>query len=168
MAFSLNNSRNAFSAINGDQSRTQAQGAQSSGGAPFASQAPLLRTNEETVSASIIGHDLELRGTDIQIIVRGKLRVDGKIAGEVYGQEITIGRDGQVSGRIVAEKVAIHGTVSSGEIYSHHVSLMSGSNVEADIHHRQLAIEEGARFDGRSRRTADDAVLPSPEPVAER
>ena len=65
--------------------------------------------------------------------------------------------------KIVAEKVAIHGTVSAGVIHSRFVALMSGSNVEADIHHSELAIEEGAMFDGCSRRTPEGQQLPTPE-----
>jgi cytoskeletal protein CcmA (bactofilin family) len=157
MAFSLNGPRSGSQPA---PSRTSlpTQGLDEGG-----SRLPPQRVPMEEMPSSIIGHDLELRGNDIQIIVRGKLRVDGNISGEVYGREITIGRDAQVSGKIVAEKVAIHGTVSAGVIHSRFVALMSGSNVEADIHHSELAIEEGAMFDGCSRRTPEGQQLPTPE-----
>ncbi|MFV0296506.1 MAG: polymer-forming cytoskeletal protein [Hyphomicrobiaceae bacterium] len=159
MAFSLNSSRNAGPKEDQRPFGTPPQ-------QPMSAQTGFNTARgaaPDEGASSIIGHDLELRGTDIKIIVRGRLRVDGRIAGEVYGKEITIGPDAQVSGKIVAERVLIHGMVSSGEIHSNEVALLSGSHVEADIHHRRLAIEEGAMFDGRSRRTPENVGLPTPD-----
>ena len=166
MAFSLNNMRPNLPSGELDNQRSP-QGAMSG---PVRQPTQAGRDSSSTSSSSstsIIGRDLELRGTDIQIIVRGKLMVDGRISGEVFGEEVTIGRDAQVSGKIVAQKVAIHGTVTGGEIYSDQVALMSGSQVDADIHHRQLSVEEGAMFEGRSRRAKDESNWPTPYPPSE-
>lgn len=161
MAFSLNNMRPNLPA---GELETQRKLPTSpvNGSSSLPPRQPLQTGHEAATSTSIIGRDLELRGTDIQIIVRGKLMVDGKISGEVYGEEVTIGRDAQISGKIVAQRVAIHGTVSGGEIFSDQVALMNGSQVAADIHHRQLSVEEGAMFEGRSRRAPEGTTWPKP------
>ena len=41
------------------------------------------------------------------------------------------------------------------------VGLQATSHVEADVHQMSLAIEQGAVFEGRSRRAADEAALNS-------
>ena len=42
-----------------------------------------------------------------------------------------------------------------------HVALQASSEVQGDVHHMSFAIEQGAVFEGRSRRAADEAALNS-------
>jgi cytoskeletal protein CcmA (bactofilin family) len=43
-----------------------------------------------------------------------------------------------------------------GSVYSRRVMLQTTSQVEGDIYHQALSIEQGAMFEGKSRRTNDD------------
>ena len=61
---------------------------------------------------------------------------------------------------VAAQYIVIRGRVS-GVICGKMVALQATSHVEGDIHHMSLAIEQGAVFEGRSRRAADAASLNS-------
>jgi len=63
--------------------------------------------------------------------------------------------------------VTVRGHVK-GTIRAVRVRLEDGASVEGDIFHRSLAIEEGAVFDGSSRRVDNptDAPIADPETVA--
>jgi cytoskeletal protein CcmA (bactofilin family) len=47
----------------------------------------------------------------------------------------------------------------SGVICGKTVALEASSGVEGDIYHMSLMIEQGSKFDGSSRRAADEVVL---------
>ena len=107
---------------------------------------------------SVIGNDLRIIGQGLKIISQGTLQVDGEIEGDVGGAEVIIGEQGRVTGTVAAERVIVRGTIS-GVIRGMTVTLQSSSHVEGDIHHMSLAIEQGAEFDGRCRRSADPSEL---------
>jgi cytoskeletal protein CcmA (bactofilin family) len=50
----------------------------------------------------------------------------------------------------------VRGTVS-GVICGQAVALQASSHFDGDIHHMSLAIEQGAHFEGRSRRAKSEA-----------
>ena len=43
-----------------------------------------------------------------------------------------------------------------GSVRSKRVMLQSTSQIDGDIYHQSLSIEQGALFEGKSRRTSDD------------
>ena len=112
----------------------------------------------ETGPKSVIGNDLRIIGQGLKIISQGTLQVDGEIEGDVGGAEVIIGERGRVTGTVAAERVIVRGTIS-GVIRGVTVTLQSSSHVEGDINHMSLAIEQGAEFDGRCRRSADPSEL---------
>lgn len=107
---------------------------------------------------SVIGNDLKIIGQGLKIISQGTLQVDGEIEGDVRGSEVIIGEQGRVTGTVAAERVIVRGRIS-GVIRGVTVALQSSSRVEGDIHHMSLAIEQGAEFDGRCKRPANQAEL---------
>jgi cytoskeletal protein CcmA (bactofilin family) len=107
---------------------------------------------------SVIGNDLRIIGQGLKIISQGTLQVDGEIEGDVGGAEVIIGEKGRVTGTVAAERVIVRGQIS-GVIRGVTVTLQASSKVEGDIHHMSLAIEQGAEFDGRCRRSADPSEL---------
>ena len=100
---------------------------------------------------SVIGRDLKILGGGLRLISEGNLTVDGIVEGDVLGANVVIGKHGQVNGLVHGETVSIHGQVS-GMVRAVDVTLKSGANVEAEVHHNTLALELGANFEGRSRR----------------
>jgi cytoskeletal protein CcmA (bactofilin family) len=109
---------------------------------------------------SVIGNDLKIIGQGLKIIGRGLLQVDGEIEGDVQAVEVIVGEQGKVTGMVAGEQVIVRGKVS-GTVCAKHVALQASSEVQGDIHHMSFAIEQGAVFEGRSRRAADEAALNS-------
>ncbi|MGE0699124.1 MAG: polymer-forming cytoskeletal protein, partial [Hyphomicrobiaceae bacterium] len=107
---------------------------------------------------SIIGNDLTIVGQGLRIITRGTLQVEGKIEGDVVGNEVIIGEKGQVTGVVSGQHVIVHGSVA-GTVKGVSVVLKSGARVDGDVLHQQLSVEQGAYLDGRVRRPADPAEL---------
>jgi cytoskeletal protein CcmA (bactofilin family) len=107
---------------------------------------------------SVIGNDLKIIGQGLKIIGRGVLQVDGEIEGDVQAAEVIVGEKGKVTGMVAGRQVVVRGTVS-GVICGQNVALQASSQVDCDIHHMSFAIEQGAQFDGRSRRAKSEADL---------
>jgi cytoskeletal protein CcmA (bactofilin family) len=117
-------------------------------------------TAPATTEKSVIGNDLKITGQGLKIIGRGILQVDGEIEGDVQGAEVIVGEKGRVTGMVAAHNVIVRGNVS-GVVCGKTVALQASSHVEGDVHHMSLAIEQGALFEGRSRRAVNVAALSS-------
>jgi len=100
---------------------------------------------------SVIGEDLTVEGN---IISKGEVQLEGEIKGDVHCTSLVIGDKALVEGGVVAEDVIVRGRVV-GSVRGHRVTLQSSSHVEGDIFHQSLAIEQGAYFEGKSRRSDD-------------
>jgi cytoskeletal protein CcmA (bactofilin family) len=112
----------------------------------------------ESTEKSVIGNDLKIIGQGLKIIGRGVLQVDGEIEGDVQAAEVIVGEKGQVTGMVAGRQVVVRGKVS-GVLCGKTVALQASSNVTGDIHHMSLLIEQGAMFDGRSRRATSEQHL---------
>ena len=118
---------------------------------------------------SVIGPDLSIEGQAIIMRCKGCLRIKGSIQAEIHCVELLVGEQAVITGSITATKVAVSGRVD-GTIVGDSVILHSTARVEGDIRSRFLSIEQGASFDGRSRKfTQSDANAPqlSPLPAAD-
>jgi cytoskeletal protein CcmA (bactofilin family) len=104
---------------------------------------------------SIIGLALSIKGN---LESKGEVQIDGDVEGDVRAQRILVGKHARIAGNLLAEDVVVHGAVA-GSIRGRKVSLQSDSHVEGDIYHRSLAIEQGAYFEGKSRRVEDPAAV---------
>jgi cytoskeletal protein CcmA (bactofilin family) len=114
-------------------------------------------------SVSVIGTDLTIAGN---LICKGEVQVDGIIEGDIQGSNVVVGENATVTGSILAEEVVVRGHVV-GSVHSRRVMLQTTSQVEGDIYHQSLSIEQGAMFEGKSRRTSDDprTLLKAQEPI---
>jgi len=119
-----------------------------SSGGSTASQA---YRSADRMAPSIIGEDLTVTGN---VLSKGEVQVDGQIQGDVHCSSLIVGEKAQITGGIVAEDVVVRGQVM-GSIRGVRVTLQSSSHVEGDIFHQSLAIEQGAFFEGKSRRSED-------------
>jgi cytoskeletal protein CcmA (bactofilin family) len=120
------------------------------GGMAPKSPAPAYR-GPERMAPSIIGEDLTVTGN---VLSKGEVQVDGQIQGDVHCSSLIVGEKAQITGGIVAEDVVVRGQVM-GSIRGVRVTLQASSHVEGDIFHQSLAIEQGAFFEGKSRRSED-------------
>ncbi len=126
-------------------------------GAPAPTRAPGAKSGDR-VAPSIIGEDLSITGN---VISKGEVQVDGQIEGDVHCGSLIVGEKAEVTGGIVAEDVVVRGRVM-GSIRGVRVTMQASSHVEGDVFHKALAIEQGAFFEGKSRR-AEDPIATAPK-----
>ena len=123
---------------------------------PFTERPATYAAKSPTPSASkmvpsIIGEDLTISGN---VTSKGEIQVDGEIQGDIHCGSLLLGDKSQVMGGVIAEDVVVRGRVV-GSIRGLRVTLQAQSHVEGDIFHQSLAIEQGAYFEGKSRRSDD-------------
>jgi cytoskeletal protein CcmA (bactofilin family) len=111
---------------------------------------------------SIIGEDLTITGN---VSSKGEIQVDGEILGDVQCGSLLLGDKSQINGCVIAEDVVVRGRVL-GSIRGLRVTLQAQSHVEGDIYHQSLAIEQGAYFEGKSRRSDDPLSTKADKPAA--
>jgi cytoskeletal protein CcmA (bactofilin family) len=86
------------------------------------------------------------------------VQIEGEIQGDVHAQRIVIGERARIIGALIAEEVVVRGSVQ-GSIRGNAVTFQSSSRIEGDVFHKSLAIEQGAYFEGKSRRSEDPMSL---------
>ena len=115
--------------------------------ATFASKSP--RPSAGKMVPSIIGEDLTITGN---VTSKGEIQVDGEIQGDIHCSSLLLGDKSHVKGEVVAEDIVVRGHLV-GSIKGLRITLQAPSHVEGDIFHQSLAIEQGAYFEGKSRRS---------------
>lgn len=153
----------------GQQLANGAHGNGAHGSDPQATFAPRplmaigTRTDERR-SVSVVGADLIITGN---LVSKGEVQVDGRITGDVRGSHVVVGENAVVEGGVFAEEVIVRGHVV-GSVRGRRVMLQATSQVDGDIYHQALSIEQGAMFEGKSRRSNDDPrTIAAPQAVAQ-
>lgn len=139
------------SAVPSQAPKPQAPGMKPAGATP-------AYRGSDRMAPSIIGEDLTVTGN---VLSKGEVQVDGQIQGDVHCSSLIVGEKAEITGGIVASDVVVRGQVM-GSIRGERVTLQSSSHVEGDIFHQSLAIEQGAFFEGKSRR-AEDPIASAPK-----
>lgn len=83
---------------------------------------------------------------------KGEIHVQGNVQGDINATRIVIGESARVTGTVIADDVVVQGTVM-GSLRGNRVTLQATSRLEGDVFHQSLAIEQGAYFEGKSRRS---------------
>ena len=107
--------------------------------------------------ASVLSTDIYMEGN---LRTTGGIQIEGTIKGDVRAHMITVGETAKITGVVVADDVVVNGKVE-GKIRGVKVRLTSSAHVVGDIIHKTIAIESGARFDGkvsRREKPLDDNV----------
>jgi cytoskeletal protein CcmA (bactofilin family) len=101
-------------------------------------------------------------GTSVvgKIVCEGAVDIFGRVEGEVRGASVNVCQGARVDGKLFAEELTVGGSVR-GTIEATRVKLQSTADVEGDICHQLLSIEENARFEGTSKRITKGADLQS-------
>ena len=102
----------------------------------------------KALAASLIAENVTVNG---DLASDGDVQLDGLVRGDLRVGRLTIGESGQVEGSIEAEAIDIRGRVT-GAVTAQTVRLYATAHVKGDITHGQLAVDAGARFEGRSLR----------------
>jgi cytoskeletal protein CcmA (bactofilin family) len=99
----------------------------------------------------VIGVDLVIQGN---LTSKGEIQIEGEVQGDIHAVHVVIGEKARVTGSVIAEECVIRGNLL-GTVRSRRVILQGSAHVEGDIHHQTMAIEQGAFFEGKSRRSED-------------
>ena len=117
---------------------------------------PAQQPRRATGVASIIGADLSITGN---LESTGEVQIDGELQGDVHAARIVVGEQASITGALIANEIVIRGNVQ-GSIRGNNVTFQAASRVEGDVFHKSLTIEQGAYFEGKSRRSNDPMSVP--------
>ena len=107
----------------------------------------------------MISSDTIIKG---KIDFKGELLIEGKVSGDINGDNLTLGSSAKVDGKIIVKGVTIQGNFT-GFISADSVRLDVGSVVKGDIEHTVISIEIGANLNGKVIRMAKQAKRGSDE-----
>lgn len=96
---------------------------------------------------SVVGPGTEITG---EVEVRGDLRVEGRIEGDVSTKgEVVVSDRGSLKGTVEADAVVVEGRIE-GKVRARQVArFKAGCRVTADVESPAVELEEGGRFEGR-------------------
>ncbi len=106
---------------------------------------------------------------------KSAIHLNGQVRGDIHCISFVLGENAQLEGSVIAEDVVIRGRLI-GSVRAIRVTLQSKSHIEGDLLHQTLTIEQGAYFEGKSRRCEDpvsqetmpgDRAATKPQLVAE-
>jgi cytoskeletal protein CcmA (bactofilin family) len=115
------------------------------------------------IEASTIGEDLVITGN---VDSKGEIHLQGNVCGNVSCVALVLGENAKLEGNVRADDVVVKGQLI-GSIRAMRVTLRATSHVEGDLYHQSLAMEQGAYFEGKSRRSADPLAENGPQPQLE-
>ena len=102
-----------------------------------------------------------------EVCFKSMLRIDGHFSGNVTSSDGTliVSTGAQVTKAVIKVAVAkINGRVEGDIEASKELILGRTADVEGEVVAPALVVEEGARFNGRCRRTPSSEILPRPSP----
>jgi len=123
---------------------------------PMPSSRPTAAATPIAGRLSVIAPDLVIQG---DLSTPGEIQIDGEVQGEVRARRILVGKRGFVAGVLIANEIIVEGS-AQGSIRGEEVVFRPGCQVDADVFHRSLTIEQGAFFEGKSRRANDPMSVP--------
>jgi cytoskeletal protein CcmA (bactofilin family) len=108
-----------------------------------------------------------------KLTFEGTVRVDGKLKGEVFSDDILIvGEGATVEAEIDIGEIIIQGTVVGNIRAKRGIEIHAPGRVKGDLHTPSLQIDKGVIFEGRSfmegevkPRTSGGAPAPAPAPA---
>lgn len=112
-------------------------------------KASAASSQRKVLELSVIAANMNVLGN---IVSDGILDIDGQVDGNVRGHSVTVRPDGRIRGDLVAQEVFVHGTVD-GLIKAENVTLFESAHVRGTIMHESITIEDGAKVDGKLKRT---------------
>ncbi len=96
---------------------------------------------------TIVGNESTVTG---ELNVKGTLRVDGVIEGDIFADWVIVGETGRVRGNVKSRGMVVGGRVEGNIDATEIVELKGKGEVTGEICTVKLAMSEGAVFDGRS------------------
>lgn len=104
----------------------------------------------------ILGQKLSIRGC---LEYSGDVMLHGDVDGIIIAERLVVSKHGTLCGTVVATEIVIEGRIDDAAIYADRIVLRGGSIVTGEICHRELVLESGCLFEGKSRRHANPKTM---------
>lgn len=116
----------------------------------------MMFTKNKEKLESLIGANSKFKG---DIDIKGTLRVDGNMEGNVNADWVILGEKAHIKGNITARGIIIGGKVEGNLRAKEIVEIKSKSFVYGDIYTIKLTIAEGGIFEGSSSMTKVESKI---------
>jgi cytoskeletal protein CcmA (bactofilin family) len=112
----------------------------------------------------LLGKGSEFEG---KLSFEGTVRVDGKLTGEIFTDDVLIvGEGAEVNAEVTVGAIVIQGTVRGNITAKRSVEIHSPGRVKGNINTPSLFIEKGVFFDGHCQMDSSAArPIPRPRPA---
>ena len=97
---------------------------------------------------TIVGDGTHVSG---QMSVKGTIRIDGIVEGDVHADWVVVGETGKILGNTRSRGVVVGGSVEGNIEATETVELTGKASMTGEICAPKLTVSEGAVFNGRSR-----------------
>ncbi|MEW6718959.1 MAG: polymer-forming cytoskeletal protein [Thermodesulfobacteriota bacterium] len=94
-----------------------------------------------------------------RLTVKGTVRVDGTVEGDIQADWVVVGEPGKVRGNIAARGILVGGSVEGNLHAAETVELAAKSSTAGEILTPKLTIAEGAVFEGHARMKGDAVTV---------
>ena len=101
---------------------------------------------------TIVGDGTRIEG---KVSVKGTIRVDGIVEGDVQADWVVVGETGKICGNTRTRGMVVGGSVEGNIEATETVELREKATMVGEIHTPLLGVSEGAAFDGRARMKSD-------------
>lgn len=101
---------------------------------------------------TIVGDGTRIAG---KVSVKGTIRVDGIVEGDVQADWVIVGETGKIRGNTRTRGMVVGGSVEGNIEATETVELREKASMVGEIQTPKLGVSEGAVFDGRSRMKSD-------------
>ena len=105
---------------------------------------------------SFIGGNSRFKG---DIDIKGTLRVDGAMEGNIAADWVILGEKGSLKGDVAARGIVVGGKIEGNLKAAEIVEIKPKGQVSGDIHTNKLTVLEGGTFDGRSTMTKEESKV---------
>ncbi|MGA8754437.1 bactofilin family protein [Candidatus Deferrimicrobium sp.] len=90
-----------------------------------------------------------------KVSVKGTIRVDGIVEGDVQADWVIVGENGKIRGNTCTRGMVVGGSVEGNIEATETVELREKATMAGEIRTPKLGVSEGAVFDGRARMKSD-------------
>ncbi len=93
----------------------------------------------------VIGEGVTFNGS---IVAPGKVLISGTVTGQLQADDLQIGKNGKVTGKVQAREIDVHGELNEDIICKEHILIHSTGKVTGSLEYSELEIQRGGRFHG--------------------
>jgi cytoskeletal protein CcmA (bactofilin family) len=105
---------------------------------------------------SFIGANSDFKG---DLDVKGTLRIDGVLAGNVNADWVILGEKAILKGDVSARGIIVAGRIEGNLRAKEIVEVKPKGHVSGDIYTSKLTVVEGGVFDGKSKMTKEETKI---------